>query len=252
MKLSAFFAITAAELLALTACSNSENDIPTPPAEESPSYMEMLSRGDESACFTLEELLMYRLDPGAVEWKEENWDDYDGLSLPTPSTLTIHEGRTWTPLNMFSSSLGPSPLSMPLLAYRNVTGFDKKFYVATPVEYDREQNSVTIKNTVCSVLTATPDKLVMTCTEPFWVSGGGEGKFKWNMTYVREELTLPDMDKIVFYDSELEANLAIIDMLREEFGNVFNINEYLGGYIYLDDPIVNLDEVEKEIREYWC
>lgn len=72
------------------------------------------------------------------------------------------------------------------------------------------------------------------------------------MTYVREELTLPDMENIVFYDSELEANLAIIDMLREEFGNVFNINEYLGGYIYLDDPIVNLDEVEKEIREYWC
>ena len=36
-------------------------------------------------------------------------------------------------------------------------------------------------------------------------------------------------------------------MIREKFGDVFNLNDYLGNEIQLDNPMIDLREIEKTL-----
>lgn len=258
MKLSSFIAFAAAGLLSLSACSESENNMPNTPEEESANYMEMLSRGQESACYHMDSFTFHRLEyTGSNQWEEADFNDWTGLAVPAPSNLTIHDGRIWTPLETFSSSWGPSPIHMPLMAYRKVTGFDKSFYIASPVDYNPEDNTIRIGKEDYEVESASHESMTLIHTSDFSRSTDNgvlspAGKLRFRMVFTRQELSLPSLDNIMFYDSALEANLAIIEMLRKEFGDVFDLNKYLDGEIYLDHPVVDLDQVEQDIRAHWC
>ncbi|MCM1320226.1 MAG: hypothetical protein NC217_07590 [Muribaculaceae bacterium] len=68
------------------------------------------------------------------------------------------------------------------------------------------------------------------------------------VTYKMSNETLPKMDDCLWFEDEKESLLYKLDVLREHFGNKFDINPY----IYpnrLDDPIIDLDGIEEDLRE---
>ena len=251
MKLSYLFAAAAAVCsMSLAGCSDN-NDAPAPFDDlEQSLFMSKLSEGQESATYHLESFSFYQMSNGNNDgWVEQDFNDWVGLSVPAPADITIHNGCTWQPLVMFNVATGPSALYMPLYAYRLQTGFDKEFYVAAPIDYDADTKTMKIDKYTYEVESVSEDVLKIIHISEFWggIDGKG-GQDKFNITFKRKELSLPDLDKIVFYGSELEAKLAIIEMLRAQFGDEFNVNKYLTGQVILDDPMVNLNEIEAGLR----
>lgn len=55
----------------------------------------------------------------------------------------------------------------------------------------------------------------------------------------------PDMDKVLYFDSEKEAKLAMVKILREYFGDVINLNSFGNAFTL---PILNLAQLEENLR----
>lgn len=252
MKFSYLFAMAAVCCMSLTGCSDN-NDSPAPVDELEQSdltFLKKLSEGQESATYKLESFSYYKMSNGNNKgWVEENFYDWIGLSVPAPSDITIHNGCTWQPLRMFDIVGGPSVLYMPLYAYRLETGFDKEFYVAAPIDYDADNKTLKIDKYTYEVESVTEETLKVVHISEFWggIDGKG-GKDKFNLTFKRKDLSLPDLNKIIFYESELDAKLAIVEMLRAQFGDEFNVNKNLVGQVILDHPMVNLNEIEAGLK----
>lgn len=247
MKLNYVYITLALSLFGLVACEDDKDKSP----ENTQEYMEALSRGSEAATYELSKVDIFRREYDSNKgWEEVNPMDYIGLYVDAPENLTIYDGRTWIPLELFSPVTGPDELELPLRAYRLQTGFDKDFYIASLIDYNAEEGTMKIDGMPYTVLSASASNLDLQLIHQF-VQGGTDkrGEFRYDLYYEHKSFSLPDMGKILFYDSELEAKLAIIEMLRARFGNVFNLNDYLGGDVILDDPIVDLDEIESRIRE---
>ncbi len=238
-------------VMSLTGCSNDDSPAPFDEAQQADlTFMSRLSDGQESATYTLDSFSFYQLSYANNDgWVEQNFYDWVGISVPAPTDITIYNGCTWQPLELFSVSTGPSELSMPLYAYRRVTGFDKEFYVAAPVDFDAENRTIKTDRYTYEVELANQETLkLIHISEYAGGIGGKGGQDKFNMTFKRKDLSLPDLDKILFYESAREAKLAIVEMLREEFGDEFNLNDYLAGQVKLDNPMVDLNAIEAAIR----
>lgn len=251
MRYSQLFAMAAVCVMSLTGCSNEDSLAPFDEAQQADmTFMSRLSDGQESATYTLDSFSFYQLSYANNDgWVEQNFYDWVGISVPAPTNITIHNGCTWQPLELFDVSTGPDQLYMPLCAYRLATGFDKSFYVAAPVDFDAENLTMKTDRYTYEVVSATEETLKLTHISEYDGGIGGKGgQHKFTMTFKRQNLSLPDLDKILFYESALEAKLAIIEMIRAEFGNEFNLNDYLAPHVILDNPMVNLNEIEASLR----
>lgn len=246
MKSTFVYITLALSLFGLVACEKEDNN-----SANTQEYMEALSRGSEAATYELSKVEVFRREYDSNKgWEKVNLMDYVGLYFRAPENLTIYDGRTWIPLEMFSPVTGPDELELPLRAYRMQTGFDKEFYIAPLIDYNAEQGTMKIDGMPYTILSASASNLNLQEIHQYVQSDPEKGgEFRYDLYYEHRTLSLPDMGKILFFDTELEAKLAIIEMLRARFGDVFNLNDYLGGYIILDDPIIDLNEIENRIRE---
>lgn len=248
MKLMKFFTILAAGLMLLTSCAG--DDAPDMPKDNA-DFFKALTRGEASVSYKLASFEAYDKEYAVSDKYEKlNLEDWVGWELPAPGVITIHEGKTWSPLVMFTEVEGPVALSFPLEAYRQKTGFSKRFYVACPFEYDDESNEVTIGEKRYEKVSVNEEELVVNYISQYWKGGveGVAGEWKWVLTYEKSALSLPDMEKILFYDSEYDAFMAILEMLRAEFGDEVNVNDYLSQWVILDEPVFNFDEIESRIK----
>lgn len=183
---------------------------------------------------------------GDEGWTKEDFSEWEGLSAPGYADVILRDGKAWVPLELFDLSTGPHILSIPLEAYRNYTGFKKSFYVACPLEYDEDTSTLEIGRYSYQVCGAEGDELKVRHISPFWMGGveGIAGYHLFDICY--KKWTIETYDNL-YYGSELEAYLAIIEMVREKLGSKINANMYLSGVI-LDQPYFDLDEIESEIR----
>lgn len=249
MKLSLLFAMAALCVMPLTGCSDVDSPLDVNEEQQDPALLKKLSEGQESATYARESFTFYNLSyANDMGWVEQP-SLPDGAIVPSPGSITIHNGCTWQPLSLSSSTGLPGPLSMPFYAYCRVTGFNKAFYVASPVEYDSVNGTFKMGKYTYDVESVTKEtlKLVNIGEYQGGIDGKG-GKHRFDLTFKRQELSLPDLDKILFFDSELEAKLTMLEMIREQFGDEFNLNDYLGGHIILDHPMVNLNEIEAGLK----
>lgn len=242
MRLRNLFTLFAvATLVLLTACNKDEN-----PVNDSANLLEQLTKGEKSACYDLQDYKLYESNSSSpLSWNEVNLTDFLGWMQTPPSKLIVSEGKTWVPLS-FWTSYGPSSLYLPFVAYCKTTGFNKDVYVVSDFIYDKDNNTVKIEDNTYSVQYSDDTKLIVDLYH-----NTNKGQLKEVAIFKIGELTLLDKSKIVYYDNEYDAYMAIIQMIRDEFGNSFNLNDYLGDNIILDDPMVNLDEIEQEIEHLY-
>lgn len=202
-------------------------------------FLEKLSTGQDAVTLKMvEDRIFIHPDQKENEWEEVH--DMLGIYPSAPASLTIYDGRTWERLDLFAHFPHISPLAYPMVAYARKTGFDKKLLIACDFRYDEKNERVIISGREYRLDNMTQDGMAISEIDPtIW---------QW-MRYEKVELSMPELNKILLFDSEFEAYLSIIDMLRAEFGDVFRINEYLAPEVELDDDLVNLDEIKKLILQ---
>lgn len=241
-------------ILMLSACSDNKDvlsELESTPAYQN-DYLMSLTRGETSACYKLKSTTLFEKRSEESDWEEINPSEMIGWATPAPVNLTISEGRTWIPMEWFDISIGPDPLFMPWLAYCRTIGSTKDIYIACPIVYDNESKELSMNDESYTVETFTESAIEIKHFSIFSYYSKTDskiqyGEYQCNLRYEKSELSLPAKDNILFFDSEKEAKLAVIQMIREKFGDVFNLNDYLGNEIQLDNPIIDLREIEKTL-----
>lgn len=214
-------------------------------------FMDSLTRGSSAVCYEYESSTTYEQKAGETKWKEIDPSDWvGGGGAPGDRKILIMDGKSWSPLGMFSCVYGFHPLAFPMLAYRNKTGFSGSIYIAREFEFDDQNNTMTIDHSTFDIIKA--DKDGMTLVGYTYMGNNPEEwtTWKWVMNYKRSVWEPKDMDENPRFDSAYEACLGIIEMLRAEFGNVFNINPYIEpDFSFGDNPMIDLDKLADKCRE---
>lgn len=215
-------------------------------------FMNQLTRSEVSATYErsgMEYFIMYN---NSGKWKQIDAYTLLGAEEPCSNIITFHEGKSWSPMRWFHCA-GFNKLYFPLMAYRHKTGFKKEFYIACPMNYNSETNELKIEGKTFQKEYLNDKAMKVNCAySNCYTNDSGEvyasQQVLWKMTYIRSDFAIRDYGNIAYYETEFDAEMAILTMLRAEFGNEVNVNEYITGG-WLDNPIFNFDEVEKEIRK---
>lgn len=209
--------------------------------------LESLTRGSASTCYEFKSVeVSDKRDTPDSEWKPIDLYDWYGWSLPTPTKIVIYDGKSWSPLELTSYVQGRHPLYFPLVAYAKKTGSWVTFYVARKFEYNQETNMMKVGDDEYEVKRIDEDRLTLVALTKY-TDNDGEGWWKWVCEYEKAPLNEAELELSPFYDSPLEAKLGIIKLLKSEFGDVFDINEYLSPDISFPDPMIDLNEMEEYI-----
>lgn len=241
------FLAGAAVCLAMTlmpACSS--DDEPSPVVDAN--FLNSLTRGGNSVCYELESIKTYESIDNS-KWKEFDIYEWVGWSSPAPGKLLIHDGKNWSPLGMFSSAYGFHPLYFPMAAYRKATGFSGDIYVARPFVFDMENNKLTCGYLEFDIQRAVENDMTLVYYEDCSPVENKSRRWKWIFTYKKADWDKGEIDNNPHFDTAMDACLGIIEMLRTQFGDSFDINKLLEPYVIFPDPIVSLDQLEEECRK---
>ena len=58
-----------------------------------------------------------------------------------------------------------------------------------------------------------------------------------------------DGENIMAFDSDIECYRYILEVGRKQFGRYINLDQVYAGLVFLEQPIVDLDEVEAWVNE---
>jgi len=218
-------------------------------------FMNSLARGTTSVTFTWDDILEYEMDYKEYQKGERKWEDvtgkYIGGALPGFGKLIILNGCSWSPVSLTDPTTScPSMISAVWPIYCRLTGFDKEVYVACPIEFDAEKKTLKVDDCIYNIEKAEGDNMILSTESVFYRSDEREGLVpsharKYVIFYKKATMESPDMDKVIYFDSNKEAQIAMVVMLREYFGDKINLNSYGNMYTY---PIVNLALLEEGIR----
>lgn len=254
---SKIFAMFTLMLLIFTSCSNDE-----PSVEEGEidnlEYLGQLTRGETSVTYKMDSFKKFTMNCPSPD-VDGKWKDVTGLYtvgniFPAPIQITFHEGRSWSPFEWLDINVGFHKLYFPLAAYRKKTGFSKDFFTAYILDYNSESNELKIDGRTYTkdFLNENAMQITIVRSQKFTNEKNevyAETRDKHIIHYQRADLSIPDMDNILFYDDEYECCMAILKMLRDEFGEEVNVNKYISSFAVLDNPIYNFDEIEEYLHE---
>ncbi len=241
-------------MIATGACSYEDPDIAFKGNIDN-NFLRSLARGESSITLTKTGAKNYVMDykkylNGSGKWDEEKGDILGGGSAGIDQLIIIN-GRTWSPIYLFDrSTLAPSLILGPWNVYRKRTGFDKEVYIACPIEYDEEAKTLKIKDHTYSIEKAENKNLTLSIISEIYQL---TDNYQWTITqasksivfYKKSAMETPDMDKVLYFDSEKEAKLAMVKILREYFGDVINLNSFGNAFTL---PILNLAQLEENLR----
>lgn len=204
-----------------------------------------ITEGRVDAFYKVQQYKTYRKDSSTGnQWQEFNLSDYAGLSLDLFS-FYVRDGYSWEPVCMFSSTWGPSRLDTPWFVYCRLTGFDKQIYVNRKIEFDSSDNSLLINGVKCSVAKADDNSLNLSYVTP-WANGECLVK----LMLVQQPLTgLPEVSEMETFSTHINARLGMIDLMRQEFGNIFDPADYQNRIAEnIGSEIIDFDALAEEIR----
>lgn len=201
-------------------------------------------------CFKRSECDIY-LRENSTKWDKINPHDWTDLSVPGSHEILMIDGNLWSPLDLMEHCGEPSSkLILPLEIYNRWTQTNKKFYISADCQLAENCDSIVLESEKFEILGSGEKYLQLRQTSPVYTVGENEVSHQWryDITYLLVPIESEKLEEANFYDSKLDACLDIIRLLRERFGDEFDLNVYLSGLITLDYPICNLDKIEVEIR----
>ncbi len=232
----------------MIACSD---DSPMNNGEVNEEVIATLSREGSVATYKRQSLRYFEkgLLNNSNDWEEVNLDELNGFRPVLESTLCFQDGKLWEPIVLFTSITGPYPVGRVWNAYKRVTHTSLELYVKSKFDFDVVNSTMEINGKEFKVLEFT-DKELRLNYESLGCNSYGE---TWpKLEVYRYTLTTPkrfDSKYTMAFDSDVECYRYIIDVAREKFGRYINLNEVYAGEAYLEEPIIDLDEVEAWVNE---
>ena len=219
-------------------------------------FLNSLARGESSISLTETDSRYYEKDydnyrHNSGKWEEPKEDLLGGGFRS--KNLIITEGKSWSDVLLYNpSTLAPSLVAYPWEIYCQKTKFDKKVYVACPVKYNATDKTLSIDDKTFTVEKASDTELILSITGLLYKSNVSTGKLEPSkaskniLFYEKAAIETPDIDNAIYYDSNKNAKIAMVKMMREYFGDVINLNLYQGSM--LSYPIINLAQLEENPR----
>lgn len=246
MKIIKMLLVTACVLL-VCSCSKDE---PTPEQKAEPFKKMIVEKGE--ATYKLVNTEYYnKSERTNNEWEYQDLKYIAGYEIRVPSVLHIKNGRTWAPYQMFKGT-GPSPLMTPWLLYCKHTGQNSTVFISTPIELSEDNTHVTIAGRDCEILSSSANGFVIQYESPFLYGDSDTHEWKQGMnrniyTYQKIETQSINFDDYLCFDTEREMAIQLVALMREFFGDEFNLNDYTYGQAIYDDPIVNFDFILERV-----
>lgn len=245
-KLKFLFALFVAASLA--ACSD---DAPQHDGEINKDVIANLSREGSVSTYELESYRLFDKNPSKhnKDWEEVDLFNILGHSSSLESTLCFQDGKLWEPVELFSLSTGPYPVGDVWNAYKRVTRVKTELYVRNKFEYNEVDSIMVIDGRDYKVLEFTDKTLKLNHIS---VGCNSEGEPWPSLEVFHYTITTPkrfDGENIMAFDSDIECYRYILEVARKQFGRYIDLDQVYAGLVFLEQPIVDLDEVEAWVNE---
>ncbi len=257
-KTTLFF-ITLFAVVAFGACSTA--DAPNEPENKDAidvDFLSRLARGEESAVYSLEDMdaVVKSYDPATGI--DGDWWDHGlvGWQYPDHSYVMMTGSKAWRPLSLENfSTWTKSILYHPWIYFCEVANMTKPVRVACLFEIDIPNKKFMLDRVKYDIEEARGNKLVLADIEAQMVPDSvthervpGLLKFVLSYTVQIEDL---DPDGYLYFESDKEAKLGMVQMMREYFGDRLDLTEYAKSIKYndriLENPIIDLAALEDDI-----
>ena len=252
MKLINKLMAVAIPLLAMVAVSACSSDEPDPYKGKVDShFLSTLVRGDESVLLQLNGFHTARKKATDDEWQETficGW---------SASSFVIVDGKALSSVSLMNPIIGYSILLLPWDIYCRETGYDKYFALASPFVVDAANKMITIGTSKYNIDKADGNELNMSEILE-WDIDGEPGLTKVTYCYIKMADTVSP-EKYIIVNTEKEAKLAMLKLLRERYGDVMELKESdlkASGFqsLFESNPMIDLAAVEDDIvnnRDEW-
>jgi len=237
---------------ALSACSSYDDPDMAFKGKVDEAFLTALARGEASVAFHKKDVRTYEKEYTAYQRSNGKWEEVkeDQLGIGktlVPDMFSISDGRTWALFDFDRTIEEESLLAGSWNIHCKRTGYDKEIYEACPFEFNATDKKVTINGREFEVEKAEGDELIISMIGTLYSTDEATGE--WGPSHAYKDIyflnkkapDVPDPDKITYYDSHKDVLLAIVRLLRSEYGDTFNMGSNL------TYPHVNLAQIEENI-----
>lgn len=209
-----------------------------------------LSRVGNVTTYQLAYVAMFNADSqSGWEWEEENYYECYGIQLPLSGRLAFQDGKLWETARLFSLSFGPLPVSTAWSAYCRATGEKKQLYVTSGFEYNESESLFNIDGAAYEVLEFNASRLRLSFETTYMGGRTHEGgKHKFVLVYEIADPVRFESDNVLQFNSDIECYWFIYNTAHDYFGEYIDLNAVYAPDVIFDNPIFDLDQVEKWIR----
>lgn len=244
-------------MIAISACSTQDEPEPKYKGNIDVNFLSSLARGERSVIFDLDTLIIYEKNIDLAKGSSNEWQEISdlmiGWSYKSPGALHIISGQSWTPLRLFNIT-DPSILCLPWDFYCQETGFKQKIMIASTFKFDPNNLVVTIGDTKYEVEKADGDKYNTSTIYETNLYDAGINEVIPILRKIVSCYTIRtkevDPDEYLYFESENEAKIAMIRMMREYYGDVVNMMDIVDEKYkdnYAEHPLLNLAAVEDDL-----
>ncbi len=215
---------------------------------------EVLSRYEaalEDATYTCVDFSLYRKDDLTAGKWELDTDEYVGFESSIPTPIVMRDGKVWNPIELFSSSTGPTAFATALSAVNTTLGKEYKVYAVRPFAVNAEDYTLTLDGRKYGILSADDTSLILSYVSKYYGGRTGNGGEDLEVGFYEKSAPLQFNDgKDLGFDSVVEAYDWLIELFRDTFGEKVNLNDIYAPHVYLDNPDFYLERLEQERDRY--
>lgn len=229
----------------LSSCSGEDE----PGAQLDVNFSRSLSDGSESVTYEMTDIELY--DKNSLtngRWKKVNLSELCGWESSCPSTIIIQDGKVYTNYKTFYSSTGPTLIGRIWNAYKYATGKNSRLFLARDFKINESDNTIDIGGGIFTVEKVDKSRFrLIDYSEYAGGESGDGGYFKTVADYSSVAHQAIEREDLAF-ETVKELCQSVIDLARDEFGDVVDFNKIYSGHVIYDNPeanVIRLSEVEE-------
>ncbi|MCM1318990.1 MAG: hypothetical protein NC217_01245 [Muribaculaceae bacterium] len=228
-------------LLMVTVISSCSQDEPTIEQKAEPFKKMIIDKGE--ATYKRVNLAYFQKDPDHTnnQWEEVNLSHLSGFEPDLPVQIYVKDGCSWAPSKL-SKFPGSDLLMTSWGLYCDLTGKHYTVYISTPIELSEDNTQVIITGHNCEILGSSANGFTIQCSGNYWYGEDWKiGEDKEIYTYEKIDTQNFKFDEYLCFNTEREVVIGLVSIMRDYFGNEFNLNDYSNGINRYNNSIVNFD-----------
>lgn len=201
-------------------------------------YLTALANGEVLMEYTITNSESYYRDLSiSPKWKPFR-EILDGLWNASPKQFIIGRGKCYTLFQLWDGNTGPHPIAMPWNAYLTATQKNLQLYIENPVSISPSDRCLIIDNKQVQLEQFTRNNVVLSYVSHCY---GSDRNYMEISRYKGSDVTFTFDERALSFTSKEELYKTVIAMLREQFGETINMNEWS---TIPDGPIINISDLE--------